>query len=66
MKPFSTRLALTFLLLSSVPLANATSNVYLPYREYHPATDPNVTQANIGSMICLSAHHKSFGLTSAG
>jgi len=66
MKPSRYALALTFLLLASNPLANATSNVYLPIASITPgATDPNVTQANIGSTICLSGYTATVRPTSA-
>ena len=50
-------LPLIFSLLLINPLASAASNIYLPISSITPgATDPNVTQANIGSTICVGGY----------
>jgi len=50
-------LTLTLSVLLINPLASAASNIYLPIASITPgATDPNVTQENIGSTICVSGY----------
>ena len=48
---------LVWLLLAPIPISVASSNIYLPIVSITPgAFDPNVTQANIDSTICVSGY----------
>ena len=52
-----TLIVVAFFLAFGTLMAYATSNTYLPIASITPgATDPNVTQTNIGSTICVSGY----------